>query len=301
MNGTTVHDGSLTRLLLSAVVLSLLAMGPALAVDFTKGALTGTWDTTLSWGAQYRLDDPDPRIIGLPNGGNAFSVNGDDGNLNYDTGIFSNVLKLTTELELDYKNIGVFVRGSRLLRLRERGRRSGAHPAQRGRPRSRRQPRADMLDAFVWSKFDLGGKPAEIRVGEQVLSWGESTFIQGGINTINPVDVSAMRVPGAELREALLPEGMVTASIGTSTNTSLELFYQYDWGQTRSTRPAPTSARTTSPATAGRPCSSASATRPTSRPSRSPTGRSSACRAPRTCWPTTAASTARPSASSLPL
>jgi hypothetical protein len=73
----------------------------------------------------------------------------------------------------------------------------------------------------------------ELRVGDQVLSWGESTFIQGGINTINPVDVSAIRVPGAELRDALLPEGMVTASIGTSANTTLELVYLYDWGPTK--------------------------------------------------------------------
>ena len=58
------------------------------------------------------------------------------------------------------------------------------------------------------------------------------TFIQGGINTINPVDVSAIRVPGAELREALLPEGMVTFSVGTSENTSLELLWLYDWGRT---------------------------------------------------------------------
>ena len=34
-----------------------------------------------------------------------------------------------------------------------------------------------------------------------MINWGESTFIQGGINAINPVDVSALRVPGAELRD----------------------------------------------------------------------------------------------------
>ena len=40
-------------------------------------------------------------------------------------------------------------------------------------------------------------------------------------------------MPGAELRDALLPEGMVSASLGMSLNTSLELFYLYDWGRTR--------------------------------------------------------------------
>ena len=214
MSGTTVHAWLLTRLVLPAVVLSLLVASPALALDFTKGDLTGTWDTTISWGAQYRLEDPDLRIIGLPSGGSAFSVNGDDGNLNYDKGIVSNVFKLTTELELNYKNVGAFVRGRGFYDYENEDGDRLRTPLSNDALK-RVGSRADLLDAFVWSRFDLGGMPTEIRIGEQVVSWGESTFIQGGINTINPVDVSAIRVPGAELREALLPEGMVAASIGT--------------------------------------------------------------------------------------
>ncbi|NNC39404.1 MAG: DUF1302 family protein, partial [Acidimicrobiia bacterium] len=214
------------------IAITVLATSPAPAKDFQKGNLSGSWDTTLSWGAQFRLDDPDPAIIGLPEGGSAFSVNGDDGNLNYETGIISNVLKLTTELELGYKNVGTFVRFRGFYdEENEDGERARKPLTQDAKDRI--GSRADILDAFVWGKFSLGGRPAEIRMGEQVLSWGESTFIQGGINTINPVDVSAIRVPGAELREALTPEGMVTFSLGTSENTSLELLYLYDWGRTK--------------------------------------------------------------------
>ena len=71
--------------------------------------------------------------------------------------------------------------------------------------------------------------PGQIRVGDQVLSWGESTFIQNGINIINPIDVSKLRVPGAELKEALVPVGMVSASISPTEDLTLEGFYQYDW------------------------------------------------------------------------
>lgn len=215
-----------------AAALAILATSPAPAKDFQKGNLSGSWDTTLSWGAQYRLDDPDPDLIGLPEGGNAFSVNGDDGNLNYGTGIVSNVLKLTTELELGYKNVGSFVRFRGFYdEENEDGERLRTPLTQDAIDRI--GSRADILDAFVYGKFSIGDRPAEIRMGEQVLSWGESTFIQGGINTINPVDVSAIRVPGAELREALLPEGMVTLSLGLSENTSLDLLYLYDWGRTQ--------------------------------------------------------------------
>ncbi|MCP4205115.1 MAG: DUF1302 domain-containing protein [bacterium] len=221
-----------TCLLATLAAIALLAIGPASAKDFQKGDLSGSWDTTISWGAQYRLDDPDLAIVGLPEGGTAFSVNGDSGNLNYDKGIVSNVLKLTTELELGYKNVGTFVRFRGFYdEENEDGDRERTPLSQPAKDRI--GSRADLLDAFVWGKFDLGGRPAEIRLGEQVLSWGESTFIQGGINTINPVDVSAIRVPGAELREALTPEGMVTFSVGTSENTSLELLWLYDWGRTK--------------------------------------------------------------------
>ena len=57
------------------------------------------------------MEERDKRIIGLTNGGLAYSVNGDDGNLNYDKGLISNALKLSSEIEVSYKNFGAFVRG----------------------------------------------------------------------------------------------------------------------------------------------------------------------------------------------
>jgi len=74
--------------------------------------------------------------------------------------------------------------------------------------------------------------PAQIRLGDQVISWGESTFIQNSINSINPVDVSKIRVPGAELKEALIPVGIASASISPTENITFEGFYQYDWEET---------------------------------------------------------------------
>ncbi len=221
-----------SELIVLGAAVCVLLPTPARSVDLGKGDFQLSWDTTLSWGLSWRLEDPDPSIIGLANGGTAYSVNGDDGNLNYRKGMaVSNTFKLTTELELRYHNFGGF--------FRYRGFKDFANEDD---DRERTQlsdealnrvgSRSDVLDAFIWAKFDLGSKPAEIRVGEQVVSWGESTFIQGGINAINPVDVSAIRVPGAELREALSPEGLVWTSFSLTANTSLELLYLYDWDDT---------------------------------------------------------------------
>jgi hypothetical protein len=210
----------------------LVSGAPSWGLDFEKGKLQGSWDTTITFGVGWRLDDPDPELIGLVNGGRAYSVNGDDGDLNYETGVYSLTPKITSELGLGYGWFGLFVRGTSFYDFEaENGdrARTALPPAALDRVGSR----TELLDAYLRASFKLGGKPAEIRAGEQVLSWGESTFIQNGINTINPVEVSALRVPGAELREALLPVGLVWANFSMTKNTSIEAFYQYDWEETK--------------------------------------------------------------------
>jgi hypothetical protein len=71
-----------------------------------------------------------------------------------------------------------------------------------------------------------------VRLGKQVVSWGESTFIGGGINSINPIDVSAFRRPGAEIKEGLIPVNMFYVSQSLTENLSAEGFYQIEWDQT---------------------------------------------------------------------
>ncbi len=221
----------LTRAVPLLALVALLA-SPLQAIDGQKGDFSWSWDNTISYGLFYRLDEPDESIVGRAAGGTAFSVNGDDGNQNYDTGIASNALKWTSELEFSYKNFGGFVRGFAFYDYEnEEGDR--ARTPLSDEALGRVGSRAEIRDAFLYYRFDLGERPGEIRAGYQVINWGESTFIQGGINAINPIDVSALRVPGAELRDALLPVGAVLISLKPSDNTSIEGFYQFDWEETK--------------------------------------------------------------------
>jgi hypothetical protein len=193
--------------------------------------LRWSWDNTLTVGAGFRLRDPDQRLIGIAAGGTAYSVNGDDGIQNYDKGIFTNAAKFTTELELGYKRIGAFVRGFGFYDY-ENQTADRARTELSGDAKRRVGARAEFRDAFVYGRFQLGSLPGELRAGWQVINWGESTFIQGGINAVNPLDVSALRVPGAELREALMPVGAVKLSLKPTGSTSLEVFYQFTWEET---------------------------------------------------------------------
>ncbi|MEN8162706.1 MAG: DUF1302 domain-containing protein [Acidobacteriota bacterium] len=224
-------QGRRVALVVLAVALTLVYTAPGQAADLSSGNYTLNLDTTISWGARYRVADQDMRLIGLPSGGSAYSVNGDDGNLNFDTGIVSNSLKATVDLDFAYKNFGIFVRGSGFYdtELEDEDRARTPISAE-GLDWS--GSRAELLDAFAWLKFRVGNGAGQLRVGSQVLNWGESTFIQGGLSSINSVDVAAIRVPGAELREAFRPNGMVWGSIDLSSAISLEGFYQYEWNET---------------------------------------------------------------------
>lgn len=216
---------------LSVVLLTAMLAVPALAIQFEYGDMYGSVDTTLSYGLTWRVDDRDDRLVGTANGGSARSVNYDDGNLNYDRGLVSNVLKATSEMEMNYKNYGLFVRGSAFYDIEnEDGNRDKAPLTDDALDLVGSD--LDLLDAFVFASFDAGEMPAQVRIGDQVVSWGESTFIQNSINAINPVNVSAIRLPGSELREALTPEGMIWASISPTENTTVEALYLYDWEET---------------------------------------------------------------------
>jgi hypothetical protein len=138
-------------------------------------------------------------------------------------------MKALTELSLNYRGVGAFVRASALYD-------NAANDTQR-------TPLADsaenlvvsytrLLDAFVYAKFDIGKMGAELRVGRQVVSWGESTFIQNGINVINHFDVSALRVPGSELKEGFLPQEMVNFSLQFNDNLSAQAIYIANWSAT---------------------------------------------------------------------
>lgn len=218
-----------------ALVISAILTTSAFAFEFSLGDLQGNFDSTISYGAAWRMSDRDPDLIGIANRqynggrGNAYSLNFDDGNLNYDKGkLISNTAKITSELALQYNNFGLFVRGTAFYDF-ENNDEGRARTELRDDALDMVGKDAELLDAYVTWDFDLAEMPAQIRIGDQVLSWGESTFIQNGINVINPFDVSKLRVAGAELKEGLVPVGMVSASISPTENITFEGFYQYDW------------------------------------------------------------------------
>ena len=214
------------------IVATLALASPATyAWDFQNddGSFTGSWDTTLTYGQAWRIESRDCRLIAIADGGCGRSPNIDDGDLNWDTDMFSRAAKVLTELSLNYKNSGVFVRASALY---DDAAANTARTPLSDRSKSLVQSYVRLLDAFFYTKFNIGSMNSELRLGRQAVSWGESTFIQNGINVINHFDVAALRVPGSELKEGFLPQEMVNFSVQFTDNLSAQAIYIADWDAT---------------------------------------------------------------------
>ncbi|MFP8966564.1 DUF1302 domain-containing protein [Pokkaliibacter sp. CJK22405] len=224
---------------LTGLVLLPLLSGQAQAFEFTLGEVQGRLDSNISVGASWRTEDADPYLISKANGGTGPGAgNDDDGNLNFRQGdAFSKIIKGVHDLDLRYENVGAFVRGKYWYDLElENGSRphgNSGNDYDPGEPLSdsgfdnySRFSGAALLDAFVYGDFDVAEHPLSVRLGRQVVSWGESTFLLGGINTINPIDANTFRRPGAQIKEGLLPVNMLYGNLGVTDNLSAEAFYQ---------------------------------------------------------------------------
>mgnify|MGYP006209838369 CR=1 FL=1 len=103
-NNSRVMASSVFQVSSLAAAMALVS-SPAWAgdtIEFDYG-LTMDWAVTTSYGIGVRTADQSRRLL---------SVNADDGNRNFDTGLVSEVFKITTDLEASYQNYGVFVRGT---------------------------------------------------------------------------------------------------------------------------------------------------------------------------------------------
>ena len=225
------------RLPLVAAIAAVGLMGsiPAQAFQFdVTDEVKGSVDTTLTYGALWRVTAQDKNLLLPANGGVRNSGNYDNGNANYERGdLVSSLFKMTNDVSLDYKNFGAFFRVLSFYDHAIQNKDFDPNRSDQRTIRNRLGHDYEIYDAYVRGNFDVAGHGLGVRVGKQVISWGESTFIPNGINTLNPVDVAKLRAPGSELKEAFLPIGMAQMTLDVTDNVSLELVQQYQFRATR--------------------------------------------------------------------
>lgn len=232
--------------------------GGAAAFTFETDNVSGSFDSTITAGIGVRAQSPSCGLVtrdtaGLytgnpgPTGSGApsactetLSGLGDQGNLNYKKGdAFTTYLKGSHELLLKMPESVTFM--GRVSWLRDFSATSTTGFISAGNPTGKSQPddarddlrfKARLLDLWVSKEFSLGDERARVRVGNQVISWGESLFLPGGINQTNAMDLMRLSQPGTQLKEVFLPAPIASFATGLGHGLNLEAYVQAKWDET---------------------------------------------------------------------
>ncbi|EKF74927.1 hypothetical protein A11A3_05721 [Alcanivorax hongdengensis A-11-3] len=227
----------------------VLLLGALSAPAFAGGQYTFNEDFSAKWnlkatvGAISRMESPDNDHLfaGDTPGGTAQSAVSDDGNLNYDAGeVVSSVAKAVGDLNLQYRNYGLFVRAKTWYNYTKDKKDvpHGNYPngfipdtplSDDGFARNSKFQGATFQDVYAYGKFQVNDQPLTLKAGRQTLLWGRSVYSRGSLASLNAVDLAALHRPGAEYTEYLIPAGMVTADYNFTDRLAMKSFYQYEW------------------------------------------------------------------------
>lgn len=220
-----------------SVCVAVLCAGAAHAFQFkASDSISGNLDMQLTLGAGMRMVNQNPNLIGdtrVNAGANTFqSSNGDDGDLNYNKhDLYTTYLKFTPELLLKFPaDFKFMARGTALydFKATDTRRTDLEDDAKKQIARD-----VQLLDLWVSKDLNIGSQRARIRAGNQVISWGESLFGIGGIDSANALDFQKFSIPGTQIKEAVIPAPMVSVATGLGYGFNMEAFYQFRWNRNR--------------------------------------------------------------------
>ena len=245
-------------------VLALVYAIPGHAIDLLveNPAWTSTLDSTLTYSTQYRLFDQTKEL--------ATDGNRNDANNNFNKGFVLNNFRILSEFQAQYdadngNSYGFFTRGTAYYDYNVKSKNSDNKTAgivTTASPRGnitrtffddanssktyggsvlngkfhddtidRVGFGAELLDFMFYTNFATNSKhPVTLRVGKQIINWGESAFIQNGISAaINYADINKSTLPGVEVKEILRPLGALFGSVGLTSNLTASAYYQFEW------------------------------------------------------------------------
>lgn len=206
------------------------------------------WDNTVRYNLGVRAQQADPLLLN--------NTSYDDSDSKFGRGkIVTNRIDLLSELDVKYKNRfggrisamgwyddayrGTEVSGNAAFSVPGLGNLSSAYPGERYSSyteRWNRGPSAELLDAFVFGRFDAGSVPVDVRLGRHNLYWGESffSFVHGVSYSQGPVDLRKLSAtPGLEVKELYLPQGQISGEMQLTDNLSLGAQYMFEWDPSR--------------------------------------------------------------------
>ncbi|RDE24670.1 DUF1302 family protein [Motiliproteus coralliicola] len=220
---------------------SLLTSGQAQAIDLNfdpESDWSGQLDVTLGYATSFRAQDRDPDIVGLGQNDLSELRVPDKGDR------ISQVFSAAFELGLDWRNYGLnasavyqhdteIMSGDSIdpLSTTTFGGVGGGSNDWSDAAEDHAGNTLDLLDAYVYGSFELADNPLEVRVGKQVINWGEGLFFLDGIGVQVPLNVNKLTTPGSELKHAYIGNNAFYAQLGVGDESSIEAYIQTEWNR----------------------------------------------------------------------
>ena len=186
---------TMTALVLAVTGVLQPSMAGAVGFDI-GGDIQGAFDTDITYGYMRRMQSGQDDTKANSYGNRVlFPDRGDT---------LSNIVRVSHTLELKRGNaMGFLMRGNYFY---DAAYRNKDLPTD---TRNALVHSEDITDAVFFTKL---GDTVTLRVGKQVINWGENTFIQGGLSDINTFDTSKLRSPGSDLKDAFVGANAIDLS-----------------------------------------------------------------------------------------
>lgn len=242
--------------------------GGAVAGDFGLFGLEGDYKLTLGYALGARTRKPDQALINgavdpLQVGGPAAAsglqpaqpasfgrtglpstINMDDGNRNFKRyALIHNRASVLGEVQLRGESYGAVLSGDAFYDDVYRRSNDNDSPGTVNKTGDNDQftkqarrfdgKRARLLDAYGYVDFmPVDGVSVNLRAGQQVIAFGESLFLRGMALSSGRADATRASVPGAEIKELLLPIKQLGLSVGFDNGISVLGYYQLEFKPT---------------------------------------------------------------------
>lgn len=230
----------------AAIAAVLASSATAFAAEFDVGNsdFNVRWDNSVRYNLGVRAKDCDPNICANTS---EFQSAQSDQKFSKKGNVITNRLDLLSELDVVYKDdSGLRVSAAAWADQAYSNTSSptapggfnvfpGGHYTQEVN-RWNRGVSGEILDAFLFTKVNLGDVPVNLRLGQHNIYWGESLFsLVGGVSYgQGPIDFrKAFANPGAEAKELFMPLNQLSFSAALGEHTVLAGQYLLDWKASR--------------------------------------------------------------------
>ncbi len=224
----------------AAVVLAATSIGTAHSFEIATSNpdLAIRWDNTFKYNYINRVERQDQTLLA--------NANLDDGNRNFNKGTVSSRIDILSDFDLIYRrntgfrlsaagwyddayrqldNTNVATSNHLVNGVQALGLSSATKRFHEG-------PSAELLDAFVFGRFDLSALQVSVKLGRHTAFWGEALL--SPIHSLSygqaPLDLrKAASVPGVEAKELFMPRNAISAQTQVNPELSFAAQYFLDW------------------------------------------------------------------------